>query len=420
MPWSRETGFLIFIVIVPLIVLSLQFFLFVKVRRWILEHMGGSRSMLRVATSAFLLFNLALLATIILRPNTRDFPLWFKYAGMYPFLIWHASSFLIGLILALWDLIGSVLKLALKALQWIPPLRRTAEQIRSMPRYARFDASRRAFLRRSAVGLAGVTVTGTSYGMFIGRHEYEVTSSEFSIKGLPSEFDGFTIGLISDVHSGAFMLPAEMREYVKIVNDLGTDLIAIPGDFVNGRVDEVFPFVETFGELRAPYGAYGVLGNHDFYSGDHERIAKEVTAAGIRVLRDENIDITRKGSRLILVGVDDVGWKNRAPVQLDKALKTAMDSHTKILLCHRPYYLDQAASRNVSLVLSGHTHGGQIVFGKFGNTLLTPAAFVSPYVWGKYSMGATQMYVSRGVGTVGLPVRIHCPPEVTKITLRSA
>jgi hypothetical protein len=420
MPWSREIGFLIFIVIVPLLLLGLQFFLFVKLRIWIKEQLGGRRLFLRITACAFLLFNLAFVATIVVRPSARDFPLWFKYAGMYPFLIWHASSFFLGLIFALWHLIARLLTVGRKVLQLIPPVNRASQHIRSMPHYDSFNASRRTFLRRSALGLTGITVAGTSYGMFIGRHDYELTREEFPIKGLPSEFDGFTIGLISDVHSGAFMLTGEMREYVKIVNDLDTDLIAVPGDFVNGRVDEVFPFVDAFSELRAPYGAYGVLGNHDFYSGDHERIAKEVTAAGIRVLRDENLEIIRNGSRLTLVGVDDVGWQNRAPVQLDKALTTASDHHTRILLCHRPYYLGQAASRNVSLVLSGHTHGGQIVFGKFGNTLLTPAAFVSSYVWGKYSVGATQMYVSRGIGTVGLPVRIHCPPEVTKITLRSA
>jgi hypothetical protein len=364
------------------------------------------------------LFNAALLVVLILRPDARSFPPWFIYAGEFPFLIWHSSTFFLAFVLLLWRVVALFLSLPGRALMVVPALKRRRDQIRETSRFQKFDESRRAFLRKGTFGLAAATLAGTTYGMFIGRHEYEVTEAEFDISGLPEAFDGFTIGLVSDIHAGAFMLKEEMLDYVKIINDLGSDLIAVPGDFVNGRVDEVFPFAEAFSDLRAPFGVYGVLGNHDYYTGDPERIAREVNRAGIRLLRDENFLIRRNSDILTLAGVDDVGRNDRAPIQLDKALQTAPENETTILLCHRPYYVRQAASRNISLVLSGHTHGGQIVFGKFGNAMLTPAAFASRYIAGKYAVGKTHMYVSRGIGTVGLPVRLNCPPEITRIILR--
>jgi len=103
-----------------------------------------------------------------------------------------------------------------------------------------------------------------------------------------------------------------------------------------------------------------------------------------------------------------------------RALHGVPESMPRVLLSHRPYFIGEAGAAGVDLVLSGHTHGGQIVLGRIGDVTLTPAALASPYIWGKYRLGGTQMYVSRGIGTVGLPMRINCPPEITKITLRPA
>jgi len=418
MPWSREIGVLIFLVIIPLMLFSLQFFLYRRLQRWIREQMGGARWLLLLTRVLFVAFNAAFLLVVVLRPDARSFPPWLVYAGEYPFMIWHGSTFFISLVLLLWRGVALLLSLPGRALMLVPALKRRADQVRENSHYRKFDESRRAFLRKGTFGLAAATMGGTTYGMFIGRHDYDVTEAEFEIGGLPEAFDGFTIGLVSDIHAGAFMLKEEMREYVKVINDLGSDLIAVPGDFVNGRLDEVFPFAEAFSDLRAPFGVYGVLGNHDYYTGDPERVAREVNGAGVRLLRDESLLIRRNGEILTLAGVDDVGRNDRAPIQLDRALEAAPENETTILLCHRPYYLRQAASRDISLVLSGHTHGGQIVFGRFGNAILTPAAFASHYIAGKYAVGKTHMYVSRGIGTVGLPVRLNCPPEITRIILR--
>jgi hypothetical protein len=420
MPWSRETGIIIFLVIIPLLLLSLQYFLYRKLRRWMTDHLRASRWLHRAVAGLFLLFGLAFVLVLALRPDVRKFPEWFQITGMYPFLLWHASAFFFAFILAIWALISQSVRLVIRLLRLLHPVRKRVDAVAATPEYQRFSASRRVFLRRSAYGLAAMTVGGTSYGMLIGKNQYEITTTEIPVAGLPNEFDGFVIGLVSDIHSGPFMLPARMREYVRMVNDLGADLIAVPGDFVNGRVDEVFPFAEAFSALSAPCGVFGVLGNHDFYSGDPGRVAEEASKAGIRMLRDESHPVSRQGASIIVAGVDDVGRNDRAPVKLHKALENIPPGTSTLLLCHRPYYLSQAAATGVGLVLSGHTHGGQIVFGKFGNAILTPAAFASPYIWGKYSSGSTQMYVTRGIGTVGLPMRINCPAEVSRIVLRAS
>jgi predicted MPP superfamily phosphohydrolase len=267
-------------------------------------------------------------------------------------------------------------------------------------------------------GLTAVSFAGTAYGMFLGKNDCEINETEFFFPHLPEEFNGFTIALASDVHSSIFMTKEEMDVYAQMVNSLNADLVVVPGDFVTANVMEVYPFTEAFSILKAPHGVYGVLGNHDFYAGA-DLVAKEVDDCGIKMLRDDHIMVERNGKTICLIGVDDVGFSNGAAIKLDTALgKVPSNDLLKILLCHRPYYLRQAAAKNVDLVLSGHTHGGQVVFGRFGDVVIAPSRLASKYVWGRYREGNTHMYVSRGIGTVGLPVRINCPPEITKITLR--
>jgi predicted MPP superfamily phosphohydrolase len=213
------------------------------------------------------------------------------------------------------------------------------------------------------------------------------------------------------------MTRAEMDACVLALLSVDADVIVVPGDFVTSATEEVYPFAESFSALHAPSGVYGVMGNHDFFAADPDRVAREVNDCGIRLLHNERTLVTKGGGSIALVGIDDVGRPERASAYLRSALRGASPEVPSILLCHRPYFLPQAAEEGIDLVLSGHTHGGQIVFGRFGNVTLTPAQLFSPYVWGHYRHGAAQMFVSRGVGTVGLPMRINCPPEIVVITL---
>jgi hypothetical protein len=256
--------------------------------------------------------------------------------------------------------------------------------------------------------------------MLKGRDLCEVNEREVRIKGLPQVLSGFAIGLVTDVHSSMYMQKDEMDEYVHRMNGMRVDLFVVGGDLVDTRVAEVYPFAEAFSRLEAPLGVYGVLGNRDHFTGQPDLIARIATEAGVRILRDETVVIKKNGSSFRLAGVDDAETHVAAGEKMDVALETGNRQQPTVLLCHRPTYLTEAAAREVDLMLSGHTHGGQVVFARMGRITITPRHMRAPYVWGMYQKKQTQMYVSRGIGTAGIPIRINCPPELTRIVLRPA
>lgn len=402
------------------IVLALQAFLFRKYWKWSGTRTGFPRRSRVPVTVLFLVFNLALVAVAILRLRGLQFPVWFLYAGAYPFLIWHFATFVIAFAL----LVAALLKLPFKGvwagLKLVPALKPKAAALSSHPAVQRFDSSRRTFLRRGVYGLTAVSFGGTAYGMLVERSTCDITERTILIPGLPSAFSGYSIALVTDVHSSMYMTEADMKEYVRLINGMGTDMVLVGGDLVNGSADEILPFAEAFSGARAPDGIFGVLGNHDFYTREPDRVAEVATSGGVRILRDELHTVRRGGSSLTLLGIDDAGTGSSALQHIDRAQAGLDAQGTKLLLCHRPYFLSEAASRGVDLMLSGHTHGGQVVLGRLADITFTPAALASPYVAGLYAEGPTQMYVSRGVGTVGIPVRINCPPEITRIVLKPA
>jgi predicted MPP superfamily phosphohydrolase len=367
----------------------------------------------------FLLFNLALAYVVFTRPQLAGAPGWFIYAGAYPFYIWFSATFLIGLGLLIAMLVKAPFTIPLWIAKHIPASRRKIDAINARPSFQQFDASRRVFLRRGMYGLTAASFAGSAYGMLVETNDVEINDAEFHIPRLPPELDGFTIALASDIHSSVYMTKEDMVGYAQRINGMKTDMIAVVGDFVNGPIHEVYPFAEAFSTLHAPHGVYGVMGNHDFYNPDPDLVAKEVDDCGITLLRNDTITIEKNGATFYLIGVDDIGRANSATVKLDAALGSAPLKIPRILLCHRPYYLQEASEKNIDLMLSGHTHGGQVVLGQFGNLVIAPASLASRYIWGKYRIGNTQMYVSRGIGTVGLPIRLNCPPELTRITLRT-
>jgi len=417
MNFSVQTSFMIFRVFIPLTILGLQLLLYVRTARWIRARFRENQRPLWIARALFLLFNAAALYAVYIRPQVSDFPQWFIYSGVYPYFIWHGATFFIGIVVLAVSLIKLPFKGAFWLLERFRPSRARVEAIRQKPAYQKFNASRRSFLRQSMYGLTAASFGGSAYGLVLGKTLYDITSAEFTIPNLSPSLAGFSIALVSDIHSSPFMSKRDMDEYVALVNGLKADMIVVDGDFVNSQVEEVYPFAEAFSNLRAPHGVYGVMGNHDFYNHDPELVAREVDACGVKLLRDDKTIIEKDGGQFYLVGVDDVGRANNSMIRLDEAVGYAPLEIPRILLCHRPYYLPQAAARNIDLVLSGHTHGGQVVLGRFGDIVLAPASIASRYISGKYNIGKTNMYISRGIGTVGLPIRLNCPPEITRITL---
>jgi predicted MPP superfamily phosphohydrolase len=401
-----------------IIVTLLQSLFFIRARRWARARFPGQKGVPNAIAVLFATFTVGLVIALFLGPVVPHLPGWMLAVLARPFYIWEGATILVGLALLAALVVAAPVHAAVFLLRHFGPPARAFRRLAKRPAAVKFDAARRAFLLHSFEGITAASFGAATYGVFAGRTGFEFTDTEMAIRGLPAALDRFTIALVSDVHSSSFMTKAQMDGYCRALMSLGTDLITVPGDFVNSQTEEVYPFAESFSALHAPCGVYGVMGNHDFYAPDPERVAREVDACGVKLLRNDRVIIEKNGARLALIGIDDVGRPERAAFSMEQAVRGVPRVLPRILLCHRPYFLNEAASLGMDLVLSGHTHGGQIVLGRFGPVVLTPAAIASPYIWGKYSRGRTQMYVSRGIGTVGLPMRINCPPEITRITLR--
>ena len=292
---------------------------------------------------------------------------------------------------------------------------------------AKHSLTRRAFLHTSILGVSGLALASCTRGI-VDRNDIEITHRAFEIPNLHEAWNGKTITFLSDIHSGPFMGLDELRNIVKVVNGLKSDLIVIPGDFVTSHVGEIPPFIEAMSELKAPLGVFACTGNHDYYAGV-DAVSAALEQLGFGLLRNENARLTIDNQPLYLIGVDDDDAKEvkqftqgKSAGHIEAAFRGVPDGSASILLCHKPYLFEEFAKTNVGLMLSGHTHGGQIVLGRFGRSVLAFSSVASSYVEGIYlpeeSTSKTQMYVSRGIGVVGLPIRINCPPEITQITLR--
>jgi predicted MPP superfamily phosphohydrolase len=276
--------------------------------------------------------------------------------------------------------------------------------------------NRRQFLR----GALGCAVVGPVAGVAYGRAEagwIEVTRQTLAVPNLPTPFVGKTIALVSDPHHGPYNSLSFLRSAVEQTNALKPDLIALPGDFIQGpRREYIAPGLEVFSALRAPLGVYTVPGNHDHFRGNIAAVRRAIRDNGLVDLTNCGRWVELDGYRLRIGGVDD--WMH-GEQDLDAALGDATDRDACVLLSHNPEYAETIKDRRVGLVLSGHMHGGQIVIPGLGYHCL-PARYGVKYLRGLVQAPRTQVFVSRGLGTVGLPFRIRCRPEINLLTLASA
>lgn len=404
-----------FIFIIVSVITLLQFFLFWKVKQTLNGTSGFPRWSVKAAAGISLLFNIPFFAFVLVIRKQDHLPAEIVQY-MMPFFIWQSATLFIALVLAAVSLSMIPFKVILKTITMHPRINTKVEEMKQSEKFRSINASRRTFLKSSAMGLSAYSFIGAAAGT-ADEGEFETIRKTITIPNLPENLKGFTIGMMSDIHSSVFMNREDMSGYVRAMNELKTDLIVVTGDFVNSKTEEVHPFAEAFSELKAVHGVYGCLGNHDFFTKDVEFVAKKIDECGVRLLRNDAVRIEKDGTFFNLVGVDDIGRNVDPNEYMTKALAFAKNDQPKIMLCHKPYYFQQAKDLGIDLTLSGHTHGGQVVFGKVENTRISLAALASKYISGLYSLGSSHLYVNNGIGFTGLPLRINCPAELTVITL---
>ena len=277
--------------------------------------------------------------------------------------------------------------------------------------------SRRRFLARSLAAGSLAAAGGTvAYGVKEAAGPVGVTRVPVTLDKLDPALDGFTIGLIADVHLSAVQHGSLLPDVVHTLNGLKPGLVAVVGDLVDGTVAQLGHDAHPLADLRTQHGVYFVTGNHEYISGA-EQWVNFLPSLGVRVLRNERIRIGQNGAAFDLAGIDDrTAASSGVPghrANLGRALAGRDTSVPVVLLAHQPVMFADSAKHGVDLQLSGHTHGGQ----------LAPFNWVvrldQPVVAGRGRIGKSQLYVTRGVGTWGPPVRVGAPPEITLIELRA-
>ncbi|MGH9350576.1 MAG: metallophosphoesterase [Terriglobia bacterium] len=346
-----------------------------------------------------------------------------------PFSWWFFGSLLGFIIYSIVRGLGLGLWLAFSAALW--PVRKPKAGAAAAPENkedaagsapldsAAANPSRRRFFRQTATALGVVPFAAAAYGILYGRLDLKVTNPHIALPNLPRAFDGFRILQLSDLHIGPFMTANEISKVVEISNRAKPDLIALTGDFVTWDAATQYTVVDALSPLKAPYGVWGCLGNHEIWTHTEDSITRLFAARGFRILRQASAVIPEGRDSINLIGVDyetenafghyRAGFVRR---YLESVQGLPLPGMVNILMSHNPNTFDRAAELGIDLSLAGHTHGGQVNL-EFVHANISPARLVTPYVEGWFRKNRSQLYVNRGIGTIGLPIRLGAPPEIT-------
>jgi uncharacterized protein len=309
------------------------------------------------------------------------------------------------------------------------------------------DHSRRHFFRAAGVIAGVVPFASATYGFAEERFHFRVREVEIPVANLPPALEGLRITQLSDIHIGAYMPARQVRRAVGMANELSGDLTVVTGDFITGRSDPLEDCIAELSKLRAPLGVWGCNGNHEIYARAETKSAELFQKYGMKLLRQENTALRWNGGAFNLIGVDHQRQRDieggGAPMLAGIEPLVRRDI-PNILLSHNPNSFPRAAELGIELSLAGHTHGGQVRVEILDHEW-SPAEFLTPYIAGLYSRpllsgsknvsdnglqssrptssprpSASSVYVNRGLGTIGAPVRLGVPPEITLITLKRA
>tara|TARA_B100001939_G_C16928817_1_gene613004 strand:- start:226 stop:1452 length:1227 start_codon:yes stop_codon:yes gene_type:complete len=303
--------------------------------------------------------------------------------------------------------------------------------LKRVPEQTQFIPSRRKIISQIALGLASIPFASLLYGMYRGKYNYKVLSYNLEFEDLPDAFDGFKITQISDIHSGSFDNQTKVKYGVDLVNQQKSDLVLFTGDLVNNRADEIKPWIKIFNKIKAEFGVFSILGNHDY--GDYMRwespAAKRKNMEdlydahnemGWDLLLNESRFIEKDGDRLAIIGVENWGSGFKKAGDLNKALNKVSENDFKILLTHDPSHWEAQVIPHpfkIHLTLSGHTHGMQFGIEIPGIIKWSPAKWRYKQWAGIYSEKNQYLNVNRGFGYLAYPGRVGMWPEVSVITL---
>jgi predicted MPP superfamily phosphohydrolase len=279
---------------------------------------------------------------------------------------------------------------------------------------------RRAFLQRCALAFAALFLTPSAsyaYSRYAEPGWLHTKEVLLHLKRLPAAFEGLRVVQFSDVHLGFHHTVQQLHKLIDLIQSLQPDLICFTGDLFDSKVgNDAVPTVKALSRLQAPLGKGAVLGNHDYYGKESDKIKRILLDSGFALLMNESIPLKRGDATIWLSGIDDMCC---GKPDLPKALRSVPEDVFTLLLSHCPDFADIALQYPVDLQLSGHSHGGQVRMPFYG-PLYTPACG-SKYVDGHYSPGGgkLQVYTNRGIGVSLMPIRFWCRPELTVFTLRN-
>ena len=398
-----------FIVILSAILALMNVYLW---KRLVKDTTGPGRTR-RILTLVFVALATVLIATLVV-PRFADV----TAAGWYawPGYLWF--GLVVYLFLTL--LVLEPLRLALRG--WVKR-KSTVATVSAGPALpglpdkpsAPPSLNRRVFLARAsavAAGAASVGLVGVGAATALGPPD--LLQLPVRLRRLDPAFRGFRIAVVSDIHLGPLAGRAHTERIVETINEAAPDLVAIVGDLVDATVEELGAAAEPLRDLASPEGTFFVTGNHEYFVEDTSSWLAELERLGVHPLRNENTAIRRGGAAFDLVGVNDIAGEQRGdPPDFGRALTGIDASRPTILLAHQPVQVSEAAARGVDLQLSGHTHGGQ----------MWPFHYIvrlaQPSLAGLSTVNDTQLYVTRGAGFWGPPVRIGAQPDVTVLSLES-
>ena len=283
---------------------------------------------------------------------------------------------------------------------------------------AETSPGRRQLLNAMGNALVAAPFAVMGYGALVQRTDFRVREVDIPLRGLPQDLDGLRLLHLSDIHLSAFLSEAELVRVIDAANELRPQVAFFTGDLISGFSDPLDACIRQLARLRSDAGTLACLGNHERYIHAEAYTARVAARAGVHFLRGEARQLRFGGASLNIAGSDFQSHRQR------KTYLAGMERHIQpgtmnLLLQHNPDVFPAAAAKGYNLLLAGHTHGGQVTV-EILDQSINPARFFTPYVYGLYRAGDSAAYVTRGIGTIGIPARIGAPPEISLLRLRKA